>query len=129
MVMLEQLKQTAENLAEKGFDVEIRGEGIENGQGELTISRSDIGKDIPAENKNLNSNKANKAQANVAQATKQAGDGGTVIIDGKQSGMTVETFEQGLESFKRTSIPRRLENGTSGTSGKIIFIDAEGKFL
>lgn len=81
---LQQLENTANKLAENGYDVKVRGEGVESG--ELMLSKDGFGENIPAENKHLTSDTSRAVQTAVSKGTKQAGNGGVTVIDGSQAG-------------------------------------------
>ncbi|NMH85959.1 RHS repeat-associated core domain-containing protein [Flavivirga algicola] len=123
---LNKLKATGEALSDRGLDVIIKGEGVANGAGEITIMGA-YGKQIAAESKRLASNSANAVNKNLRKGTKQAGDGGFTIIDGTGSGTTLESFNEGLDSFIRESVSSRKAAGDAGSSGTIIFLHGKGE--
>ncbi|MGJ8664817.1 MAG: DUF6443 domain-containing protein [Patiriisocius sp.] len=121
---LNKLKATGEALSDRGLDVIIKGEGVANGAGEITIMGA-YGKQIAAESKRLSSDAVGAVNKNLRKGTEQAGTGGTLIIDGTGSGTTLETFQEGLNSFLRASVDSRKASGEAGSSGTIIFLHGE----
>ncbi|NDY71859.1 hypothetical protein [Desulfobacter hydrogenophilus] len=120
---LNQLIETGEALKMRGFRVKVHGEGVEIG--ELEISFKGFGENVKAESKRLTANTERAAQTAIMKGTKQSD---VVVIDGSGVGMSEKTFNAGFMTFKRVSLPRRIERGAPIVSGKILFIFGDGKF-
>lgn len=121
------LEKTADELAKRGYDVTVEGEGV--AAGELVISRKGGGPVIQVESKSLEANSVSAVKGNITKGTKQAGDGGTILIDGTTAGVSEATFQKGFESFKRQSLPDRIKKNSPGKTGQIIFIFGESSVL
>lgn len=117
------LKATANELADRGVNVVVKGEGLE-GTGELTLKV--LGKEIATESKRLTENTARAVQTALSKGTKQVGDRGVLVIDGTGAGISPETFKKGFESFINSSVKNRKKAGDSGTTGKVIFLHGDG---
>ena len=118
---LDKLIATGTELTRRGFDVTIEGESSEGGIKELKLTGHGFDQ-VEAESKRLKGNQPRTARDAIRYGTRQAGDGGTVVIDGTQAGMTPEAFEQGLADFLRNSVPSRLDTREPGATGQIIFL-------
>jgi hypothetical protein len=105
---LNKLSETANNLAEKGYDVRVLGENPAQ-LGDLAISGPGLSGEVSAQSKLLGSGSRNAVQSNLAKGSAQAGPGGLTVIDGRSAGLTLEEFNADYNSFLRTS------TGRSGT--------------
>jgi len=113
---LESLNKTAGALAERGFDVVVRGEGVAAGELVASVPGS---RKVLLESKRLTEATPRALQTAIEKGTKQSAD---VLIDGTGVGSTPEAFMAAFETFKRVSLARRIEQGAPITSGRIIFL-------
>ncbi len=115
---LAKLTATARALAERGFDVKVRGEAVIGG-GELEIGRAGSGDPMIAiESKRLAAGTTRAVQTALSDATKQ---GPNVVIDATGTGLTQAQFEAGYGTFLRTSLAGRVSGGSPGaTHGTIV---------
>jgi|UPI00069C7BE3 RHS repeat-associated protein len=122
---LERLKATAGELSERGFDVIIKGEGIANGGGEITLNV--LGREVAAESKRLSVNTLNSIKQNIGDGTKQAGTNGYTIIDATGVGTSLDEFMAGFKNFTNSSLKSRKAEGKAGTSGTIMFLSGNNE--
>jgi RHS repeat-associated protein len=116
MMKLNKLKETANNLAEKGYDVRVLGENPAQ-PGDIAIKGPGLSGEANAQSKLLEAGTRNAVQKNLVKGSTQAGVGGITVIDGKAAGLTLGEFEAGYNSFLRTS---------TGRSGTVITILGDG---
>ncbi len=125
---LGKLIQTANQLANQGFDVRVLGEDPAQ-PGDLAIEGPGVPNEVPAQSKLLDAGTQTSVKRNLSDGTTQADDGGYTIIDGSQAGLTAEIFEAGFQQFLRNSVSSRAITGEVGASGTVIVILGDGTIL
>jgi len=132
-----QLMDTSNALADRGFDVRVRGERVK-GPGDILISRGDIGNNIKVETKRLTKGTDRALQTAIDSGTKQHGNETILIIDATGVDIGLEQIHKAVSRFAEINLPQRAKGfqkpklapkGTqrfkTGTEGQIIFLYGE----